>query len=47
MLRLVDSVENMAIKRKTEGLMLKRPGDGVASFFEGDFGLIFQWGGGG
>ncbi len=48
MLRPVDSVENMAIKGKTEGLRLKRPGDGAAtSFFEEDFGQFFWRGGGG
>ena len=46
MLRLVDSVDNMAIKRKMEGLRLKRTGDFVGtSFFEGDFGRFFWRGG--
>ena len=46
-LRPVDSVEIMTIKRRTEGIRLKWPGDGVGtSFFEGDFGQIFRQGGG-
>ena len=48
MVRPVDSVENMAIKCKVEGLRLKQPGDGMATlFFNGDFGRIFWLGGGG
>ena len=33
MLCPVDSVENMAIKRRTEGLRLNSPGDGMATLF--------------
>jgi hypothetical protein len=47
MIRPVTTAENMTIKRRTTGFGLKRPGGGVAaSFFEGDFGLIFWRGGG-
>jgi hypothetical protein len=36
----------MTINQCVPGFGLKRPGDGVAaSFFSGDFGLIFRWGG--
>ena len=46
MIRPVTTAENMTIKRRTTGFGLKRPGGGVAaSFFEGDFGLIFWRGG--
>jgi hypothetical protein len=42
-LRPVDSVENMAIKRRMEGLRLKGPADVVVtSFFEGDFGHFLR-----
>ncbi len=37
-IRPVKIVENMTIKRRTTGIGLKRPGDGVAPlFFKGDF----------
>jgi hypothetical protein len=47
-IRPVKIAENLTIKRRTTGFGLKRPGHGVAaSFFKGDFGLLFQRGGGG
>jgi hypothetical protein len=46
-IRPVKIAENLTIKCRTTGFGLKRPGHGVAaSFFKGDFGLIFFWGGG-
>jgi hypothetical protein len=45
-IRPMKITENLTIKRRTTGFGLKRPGHGVAaSFFKGDFGLIFQGGG--
>jgi hypothetical protein len=42
-IRPVKIAENLTIKRRTTGFGLKRPGHGVAaSFFKGDFGLLFQ-----
>jgi hypothetical protein len=47
-IRPVPIVDNMTIKRRTTGFRLKWPGHCVAaSFFKGDFGLIFRRGGGG
>ncbi len=46
-IRPVAITKNMTIKRRTTGFGLKRPGHGMAaSFFKGDFGLIFRQGGG-
>ena len=46
-IRPVKITENLTIKRRTMGFGLKRPGHGVAaSFFKGDFGLVFRGGGG-
>ncbi len=46
LIRPVKIAENLTIKCRTTGFGLKRPGHGVAaSFFKGDFGLIFMLGG--